>query len=435
MILVLFGVAIYIFNVRHAKSEFSERLKQRVEITENFFLEKTSFSEREFEKIRDQFLHTLPRETEEVIELGQSSHPEFINEYPKELQEDLVRSQSFSFELKEAQGESKIFRTHGKNYLIIVTAVDEIGMQNLSFLFNRMIVLILFGIPIIFAVCFIITKRALHPLSKKIRHANKIGVKNLDERLNVINPKDEIGQMAIAFNKLLDRLEKSFEAQRAFIANASHEIRNPLTAIMGEAEVTSNKDRSPEEYKESLGIILQEGERLNLTVNNLLQLSKVISNEEVIQFETINFIEFLKQVIQSYSFLNPKNQLKLKVPLKRDKGAFLYGNVNLLKTALINIFDNACKFSENKEVKVSMSSEDEFFRLIIEDKGIGIPSQELEKISEPFFRGSNTLRLKGSGIGLSLTAKIVELHKGELNIESELDKGTRISIKFPYFAD
>lgn len=427
-ILILFGVLIYFLESSHQLRDFQERLKERVIITENFFLEKESFSPSKYEKIRTQFLHILPKETEEVIEILEGTTPAFKHHYSQEIKNELLNNSSFSFREKEIQGESKIFKVKGKNHLIIVTAVDEIGIQNLSFLMSQIILLITIGIPLILIISFIVTKKSLLPLSKKIQHANSISASNLDQRLRVINPNDEIGKLAIAFNKLLDRLETAFNSQKSFISNASHEIRNPLTAIMGEAEVAASKTRTSEEYQESLHAILAEAETLNSTVNNLLQLSKVTANEQGVQYIKFKFDDFLTEVKDSFNYLNPDNQLLFNL----EKGTFyIVGNKNLLKTAIINLFDNACKYSSNKEVQVKLIRDKDFLSLTIYDKGIGIPKEELQKIKAPFYRGNNVIDIKGSGIGLALSDKIINLHKGTLEIQSQEGVGTEITIKIP----
>jgi signal transduction histidine kinase len=273
-------------------------------------------------------------------------------------------------------------------------------------------------------------RRALLPISKKINKANTIGATNLHQRLNVHNPNDELGEMAIAFNMLLNRLESSFEAQKAFIRNASHEIRNPLTAIMGEAEITNSKIRSTEEYQKSISTILSEAETLNSTVNNLLLLSKVAANEENINYHPITFNDLLIEIKGSFDFLNPKNHIILNI----DNGGINYsisGNENLLKTAIINLFDNACKFSSNKEVLVDLKRDKNWLLLIIKDNGIGIEKKDIEEILTPFYRGNNALKIKGSGIGLSLSSKIVNLHQGILKIQSQIGSGTEIQVFFP----
>ena len=238
--------------------------------------------------------------------------------------------------------------------------------------------------------------------------------------------------MAIAFNKLLDRLEASFDAQKSFIQNASHEIKNPLTSIMGEAEVILSKARTKDEYKESLNIILSESETLSSTVSNLLQLAKVTSGEENINFETIIFDEFLNEVKFSFDFINPDNQVNLNIfKTTKEKTYSISGNKNLLKTVIINLLDNACKFSSNGHVDILLSNDDEHLNLEIKDEGIGINSNDLNKITTPFYRGNNTIQIKGSGIGLSLCSKIINLHSGKIQIESQIDIGTTVHIKIP----
>ena len=429
-IFIAFGIAVYVFAENHRNHEFQERLEERLLITEKIFLEKDSITSSEFEKITNQFLNTLPKETEEVIEISNNKSYNFKFNYPSKIMAKLQNNTEFSFEDLEVQGISKVFKIKGKNYLIIVTAVDQIGLQNLSFLRMRIILLILIGIPMILFGSIIISKKALRPLTKKIHHANAISASNLHQRLKVFNPDDEIGELAIAFNKLLDRLELAFDAHKSFISNASHEIRNPLTAIMGEAEIAISKPRTPEEYIESLNAILAESDMLNSTVNNLLQLSKVMAYDKNVRFEAIDMGPFLKEIKTSFNFINPDNKIDI-AQQESGQSSSVMGNKKLLKTALFNLFDNACKFSDNNEVNVSLSTISETLKLTISDCGQGIDDEEIEKIKAPFYRGKNTLLIKGSGIGLSLTDKIISLHKGTLNFKSKLGRGTEVVIVLP----
>ncbi len=432
-VLIIFGVSVYIISKNHIEYDFSERLKKRVDITENFFLEKQSFSKEEFIKIKTQFSHTLNKEKEEVVELSKTTQPKFNTKYSKQLIEQLIHESNLVFIENNRQGASKIFNVNHKKFLIIVTAYNEQGQDYLAFLMSRIILLINLGIPFLFILFIFITRQTLSPISKKIELANKISANNLHERLKVINPKDELGQMALAFNNLLDRLEKSFEAQKLFITNASHEIKNPLTAIMGEAEIAASKERSSKEYLASFNIILTESERLNLTVNNLLQLSKVSADEFSISFTKINFHTFFNQLIASYNFINPNNRL-LKTKILT-QNIVIKGNRDLLKTAITNLLDNACKFSNNQTVELETVQKGKHIILNIKDYGIGIPKKDISKITEPFFRASNTISVKGSGIGLSLTKKIIALHHGDFFIDSKENIGTTITIKFPIAMD
>ena len=428
-IFIAFGMTVYSFSSDYRARNFQERLRGRVEITEKIFLEKESFSAVELKKINNQFLHTLPQETEEVQQIQTHQKFTFKHDYPQRVRDQFLDKNTFEFKYSETQGMSRIFHVKGKDHLIIVTAFDSVGLQYLSYLRNIIFILVLIGAPFVFIGSFLITKRALRPLSKKIDAANSISASNLHQRLEVSNPNDEIGKVAIAFNKLLDRLEASFEAQKSFIRNASHEIRNPLTAIIGEAEVTIGKPRIPEVYVRSLNTILSEAEILNATVNNLLQLSKVAANEEKLLYETIQFDRFLKEVKESFDFLIPENQIEL---VFAHTGPYaISGNKSLLKTTLINLLDNACKFSSNNRVEVALSKDNDWLSLTIKDTGIGIANADLKKIITPFYRGNNALQIKGSGIGLSLSSRVMDLHQGTLAIESQINKGTEVLIKLP----
>lgn len=429
-IFIVFGITVYILESNYRQNNFQERLKERVVLTEKMFLEKETFSSSELKKISDEFLHTLPQETEEVIEITSSNITKYKYSYPENAKEQFSKTDSYYYQDSKTQGMSRKFLVNGKKYLIIVTAVDEIGLQNLSYLGGRIILLILIGIPLIFIGGFIITKRALLPLSKKIAKANTIGASNLHQRLNVHNPKDEIGKLATAFNSLLDRLEESFDAQKSFISNASHEINTPLTAIIGEAEVAMSRSRSEAEYIESLNIILHEGEMLSNTTKNLLQLSKISVNDGYSNFEQINFVDFLNTTKKGFDFMNSENQISLDIlPEKSD--CVILGNENLLKTAIINIFDNACKFSSNGIVVTTLTTDESLINFTVVDTGIGIAKNDIDKLNIPFYRGNNVVQIAGSGIGLSLSFKIIHLHNGTLEIQSNIGEGTTVLVKIP----
>lgn len=432
MIFITFGILVYLLSSNHRKEVFRDRLEDRVIVTEKLFLERDSFNDEELETIRNEFLHTLPDETEEVVEIIEGQPPLFSIEYPATVVDQINTPDFFDFEDGRRQGKGRVFQVEGKNYLILVTAIDQVGLQNLRFLRNIMIILGFVSLPILFLGSFFTSKRALTPINKKIAKANLISASNLHQRLNVYNPKDELGTMAIAFNNLLDRLEDAFEAQNSFIRNASHEIRNPLTAIMGEAEFAVSKTRTQEEYIRSLEVIIEEAEMLNSTVNNLLNLSKVDTEQGTTQKELFSFDDWFEEIKAAYDFINPSNQIEATYAFERlPEVCMVYGNKNLLKTAILNLLDNACKYSENQKVEVTISKIDPFCCVLIKDAGIGILEEDLEKIKSPFYRGDNARKVKGTGIGLSLTCKIVELHEGEIEINSKIDEGTQILVKLP----
>jgi len=315
---------------------------------------------------------------------------------------------------------------------VIVTAVDKVGIRVMANLRTIIVSALAACILIMSVLSYVISTRLIWPISRKIQKANSISVKNLHERLIVYNPNDELGALAIAFNNLLDRLDAAFSSQKLFVANASHEIRNPLTAILGEAEVALEKERSSADYQESLRNIIMDAERLNLLVNNLLQLSTVNYSPSEIKREQISILKLLRESRRKYDLLNPDNQISFDFEQRPEKdGFFITGNVNLLETALINIFDNASKFSYNAPVSISVLINNSEVTIAVQDQGIGISPDDIPKITQPFFRAENVRQIRGTGIGIPLTLRIVELHQGKLDVTSELNKGTLVQITLP----
>jgi signal transduction histidine kinase len=431
-IVLAFGVSVYFFSAQYRQNEFFQRLKIRVGIAEKVLLEKETFSEADYAKIREQFLNSLPDETEEVVKLSSGWQQNLSYKYPAPFLESLSQREEVFFRNDTIQGAGRVFPFRNDNYAVIITAVDKVGIRVLRNLQTIIMLGILACITVISILSYYISNRLIHPISIKIRKANTISGTNFHDRLVVYNPDDELGEMAIAFNRLLDRLEGAFNMQKLFVANASHEIRNPLTAILGEAEVALGKERSVQDYKESLKSISLEADRLNLLVNNLLQLSTISDGDVVIKRETIWVEDLLDDARKKFDLLTPNNQLRIEFGKEfRNREPFIYGNKNLLVTALINIFDNASKFSSDGIVDLHVNIKDNTVVLSVKDSGVGIPPDDIPKITQPFFRAENVRQIRGTGIGIPLTLRIIEIHNGKLDVKSELNKGTIVTIVLP----
>ncbi|MDR0750375.1 MAG: HAMP domain-containing histidine kinase [Tannerellaceae bacterium] len=214
---------------------------------------------------------------------------------------------------------------------------------------------------------------------------------------------------------ITEHIDNTYQSEKAFIGNASHELNNPLTAIQGECEITLMRERTPAEYQSSLQRILSESKRIIRLMRHLMFLSK--GEEEILKTasEPIFLAEFLMQFMEKRIQFSP------------DSFAFnLEINPQLLKTALENIIGNALKYSGDKTVEIRLRGS----VLEIEDQGIGIPSEELSRIFQPFYRATNTRGYVGNGIGLSLSIRILRIYGAEVAITSALGKGTKVRISF-----
>ena len=243
----------------------------------------------------------------------------------------------------------------------------------------------------------------------------------------------EISQLVTSFNDLLNRLETAFAVQNNFISNASHEFSTPLTAIMGEAEVILLKDRTTEEYKLSLKSIVEQTERLNEITKTLLYLAETGYSNKIIDSNIIRSDELVWEAKNIVNKLNPSNNIQIDMSLLPENPLKLKvkGNKTLLMIAITNILNNACKYSNNKPVTISIASSDDFILVSIKDQGIGIPEAEIAFIYDPFFRASNTKTFDGYGIGLPLCRNIIRIHKGQLTVFSKVNQGTLVEIKLP----
>ncbi len=214
---------------------------------------------------------------------------------------------------------------------------------------------------------------------------------------------------------MIKRIDNTYQSEKSFISNASHELNNPLTAIQGECEISLLRERTPSEYQSSLTRILSETKRIIQLMKHLMFLSK--GEEEILKSatETVFLAEFLMQFVEKRIQFSPDNFALV-----------LHVNPQLLKTALDNIIGNALKYSGDKVVEIRLRDT----ILEIEDQGIGIPPEELERVFQPFYRASNTREHPGNGIGLSLSIRILQVYGAEVTIVSTLNKGTRVKIDF-----
>nr|WP_269090785.1 ATP-binding protein [Aliarcobacter butzleri] len=229
----------------------------------------------------------------------------------------------------------------------------------------------------------------------------------------------------------MSRLENSFERISQFSSDASHELKTPLTIIKGEMEVTLRKDRTINEYKEALKTSLEEISGIEQTINDLLFLAKNEQELVVDKQEEFYLDELADEAINELK--NFAKLHKIKISLIIEDSVEMKGFASLLKIAIKNILKNAIQFShENQEVIVKIFKENDLLNISIEDFGIGIPTNEQEKIYEKFYRTdkSRNKNSGGTGLGMSIMKKIVDIHKGKISLISQENIGTKTTLSF-----
>ncbi|KUK16189.1 MAG: Integral membrane sensor signal transduction histidine kinase [Petrotoga mobilis] len=277
---------------------------------------------------------------------------------------------------------------------------------------------------------FFYADSSLRPVEKIIDTAKNIEENNLNERIKV-KSQDELGRLASTLNQMISRLEKAFEQQKQFTADVSHDLRTPLSIIQAESSLTLKKDRSIEEYKKSLELILEETSYMSEIIDKLLFLARSDNKTQFYNFTKINLKSLLEEVIKKVSPLYHNKGLTLQVAKLEE--LYIRADKDKLKEALINILDNSLKYTDEGKVTISTVKRGNFAKISIEDTGRGIPQGDLHRIFDRFYRGdkARTSSEKSTGLGLAIVKEIVNAHDGRIEVKSEVGKGTVLSLFLP----
>jgi signal transduction histidine kinase len=325
-----------------------------------------------------------------------------------------------------------VYNNGKENLVIIASALDKYGRSEQR---NLGLMLIIGGflmVGIVFLAGWFFAGKSLTPIQEIIKSVDKIGgASQLDLRLDEGNQTDEIAQLAQRFNKMLNRLEKSFKLQRSFVSHASHELRTPLTAITGQIQVSLLANDNPEELKLMIQSVLEDVQQLNRLTNNLLDMTSIDSDDSKTNFKKVNIAEIAWQVRDILLKKNSDYQAVIQLDEQSNSLPEVNGNEALLYTAFLNLMENGIKFSSNQLVKVNFKINPKDIVITFQNGGSVIPTNELSSIFESFRRGSNARNTKGHGVGLSLTQKIINLHEGKISVQSSENEGTTFSIILP----
>jgi two-component system OmpR family sensor kinase len=283
---------------------------------------------------------------------------------------------------------------------------------------------------------YFLARKSLAPVVSMASKARTIGAANLHDRLGVSNQRDELGQLAISFNDLLDRLEDSFERQRRFIADASHELRTPVAILRGESEVTlSRSDRSPAEYREALSILRDESQRLAHIIEDLFTLTRADAGQYPITPRDFYLDELASDVLRHARSLALAKQITLTPSLAPD--LLFHGDEALIRRLLLNLLDNAIKHTpKGGKVTLECKRQSGQYIVSITDSGPGISPELQPHIFERFFRADKARSRSetdsgGAGLGLSIARWIAEAHHGQLELARSDTSGTTFTVTLP----
>ncbi len=436
-IMVIASVAIFYASVGFRQDDFYNRLRDKARNTAKLFLVVHEMDAILVNSIQNE--NPVKFHNEKIIILDPTYDTIYSTDANKEivLGKEILDQVKSGLKVEYIQGSYEVLGTlyvvGNDRYVVIAAATDPEGLIYLSKLKIILFMVCFISLVLFFITGWLYSGRALKPISDVVKKVEEITITSLDLRIYEGNGTDEIGRLAKTFNKMLERLETAFAVQKVFIANASHELRTPLTSINGQLEVLMMKERSTLEYKNALGSVLDDIRSLIDLSNRLLLIARTSAEGPLNFNQEVRIDEILWQVREEMLRFNSNYQIHISIdPSLTDFDQMMVaGDESLLKVAISNIIDNACKYSEDHKVHVILQQIENQIGVIFEDKGIGISREDLSRIYEPFYRGKNALTQKGTGIGLSLVNQIIKNHNGLLKISSEINVGTIVTILFP----
>lgn len=433
-VLLVVLCSIYVSFHSFIKDDFFNHLKDRANVAAQLYLEADEISADSLNRVRERYLKSLPGE---VIRLYDSRNAAaFIHDEEQHWDHKTIETVRKRGYLEYTDGDDQVvgiyYIDNQGNFVILASASDTEGTRRLDEMLQTMIVVFVIVGVLLYFVSRLFATQALSPINDLVKQMQLIKASHLNVRVNEGNGKDEISELARNFNRLLAHLESDFELQKTYVTNASHELRTPITSIIGEVELALSKERSKEENIRTLQLVLEESERLMDTISGLMELAQVDVDYSSAGLTPVRIDELLWEIHDFWSSKLGADLFKINIEHLPQNEALLTvpANRQLMFIALNNLVGNAFKFSGQKQVSCNFYADEHLIRIQITDKGIGIPPEDMDKVTKSFYRSPNARGFAGNGIGLYVTQKIIQLFNGTLNIQSVEGSGTTITTQF-----
>ncbi|MGC3943047.1 MAG: HAMP domain-containing sensor histidine kinase [Chryseolinea sp.] len=433
--LILLSAGVYFLTDRYSLRDFYKRLEIRAVVMARTTLDHEQASVQVLQEVREMHLEKLPEEREYYFHIKSNETFDSASnqlELPRTFFTSLVANGEATHRIGNTCYAGVKYDSKNGTYAVVVSADNYNNITLLKHLRNFLLIGISVTSVLTLMISLTYANKIFTPVKKITRQVKEISSRSLHLRLDEAQT-DEIGELQRTFNNMLDRLEASFATQNNFVSNASHELNTPLTAIIGQAEVTLAKERAPGEYVESLKVILSRAERLHEITRSLLYLAQTGFTGKLEADESLRADELLWEVKEMIDRMLPGNKVQINLSMMPENPERLriIGNHRLLQIALSNVVNNAIKYSNNQVVVVSIGTSETEVIIAVKDLGIGIPESEIGFIYDPFFRAANTAPYEGYGIGLPLTRNILRLHQGIIRVTSKVNVGTVVELSIP----
>ncbi|HYL69145.1 MAG TPA: heavy metal sensor histidine kinase [Candidatus Limnocylindria bacterium] len=351
------------------------------------------------------------------------------------------RKRSVGFNQKIAGERFRVLRDNldiaGSLYdVTVATSTKELGEA-----LERFRRVLFFAIPLLLLIAalggYLMSRRALAPVDEITQSARRIGAQNLSVRLAVPQTGDELERLAATLNDMLSRLDAAFQRITQFTADASHELRTPVSIMRTCAELSLRKPRTESEYREALSQILAETEKVSRLIEQLLLLARADSGSATIPIARTNLNDVLQKAWRQASNLAASKNQKTEQHIP-EAPVFVRGDPASLERLFLILLDNAMKYTpDSGRIELHLSTDDGFAVTEIRDTGIGIAAEDLPHIFDRFYRAdrARSRETGGTGLGLAIGRWIVDAHGGEIRVQSEPAKGSSFQVRLPLSRD
>ncbi|RDB03452.1 sensor histidine kinase [Runella aurantiaca] len=438
-IMLMAFIIIYLIRMTYVEQEFYKRLRHKAITTCELLVKVEGVDSKLLRKIDKTNYDVLHNENLTIYdhkneELYTSNETLYYTLTPELL--DQIRLEK---EVQFSEGKAKIigivYTDRFNRVICIAGAEDKYGDDELRSLW-RILTGMYFGvIGLVIVAGWYFAGQAMKPVSNAIGQVNQIYPKLMEQRLTVQNPRDEVGQLTSTFNKLLDRIGEVFRLQNLFISNVSHELKNPLMRIGAQLDVTLLKERTEAEYRQTLLSIREDIRDLGQLSETLLELAKVNDQNRSLIYNDVRIDEIIWEARDLLLKAEPSYQVQVRMlsTIEDDNQLIVKANAHLMKTAIVNLMENGCKFSPDSTVAVDVFPMETDVEIRFTNTGTVILPKDLPYIFQPFFRSDSTTTIKGYGVGLSLVERIAKLHNGNIKVTSDANAQTTFfSLLIPY---
>lgn len=436
-ILFVFAYTLYFVSEKNREDEFNDRLGYKITWRSEFLFD----AKMDAAKIRELHERNKKLLNEADISVYNSKkeliftdiEPSSKNQY---YLNQLIKTKKnrITWQRKDRQYMAFKYEFNHENFYIIGSAVDVTGNAHIEEFKKDIIIIYIISILIIFIIGFLFSYYTLKPLKDIILQIRDISEHNLNKRLVVPKAKDEIYELTETFNSTFNRLEKSFNNHKQFVTTISHEFRTPLSTLIAELELAKELNITLDDYKISIENALQDANHASQLSSALLDFARASYDVSQISFVDLRLDEILADAKVALLQKNPTYKIGIhymdNLADKDESNYDFHGNPYLLQIAFLNLMENACKYSSDKNCNVEIEVQNNNLEIRFIDHGIGISEEDQSKIFDLFYRGNNKNYEKGNGIGLSIVKRIVEMHQGKLSLQSAPSKGSIFTIRF-----